>query len=249
MLVAIFDSQVGLEAYLGHPTPAAMTGVYHIPSNCLVVYDFGRNRAFLESKRRAGEVARQIPNDLARQHFLGTINRQVRDVRAGANVGTVMHEVAHQLSFNCGLLNRNGDVPLWLGEGLACYCEPTVNGDWQGIGEANAMRAGTLAEAVQGRGGFLPLRTLIAGDDWLRKAQSVDRILLGYAQSWALFHLLMEERPRELRRYLALVYDRRTPDHRLADFAQAFGADLDRFEKRYQAHLRDLVREQARPGR
>src|SRR5262249_39690277 len=84
---------------------------------------------------------------------------------------------------------------------------------------------------------------------WLRKATGVDRIILGYAQSWALFHLLLEERPRELRRYLTLIYDRRTPDHRLADFAQAFGADLDRFEKHYQAHMRDLVREQARPGK
>jgi hypothetical protein len=194
-------------------------------------------------------MARTIPSDLARRHFLGTVNRQSHDFRAGANVGTVMHEVAHQLSFNCGLLNREGDVPLWLGEGLACYCEPTVNGDWQGIGEPNLMRAGTLAEPAHGRGAFIPLRTLVGGDDWLRKAHGVDRILLGYAQSWALFHLLMEEKPRELRRYLALIYDRRTPDHRLADFAQAFGADLDRFEKRYQAHMRDLVREQARPGK
>jgi hypothetical protein len=249
MLVAIFDSQAGLEAYLGHPTAPTMTGVYHIPSNCLVVYDIGRNRAFLESRRRAEEAARQIPNDLARRHFLGTVNRRARDFRAGTNVGTMMHEVAHQLSFNCGLLNRKGDVPVWLSEGLACYCESTVNSNWQGIGEPNPLRAGSLADAAHGRGAFIPLRTLLANDDWLRKAPSVDRILLGYAQSWALFHLLMEERPRQLRRYLALVYDRPTPDHRLTDFAQAFGADLDRFEQRYQAHMRDLVREQARPGK
>jgi len=45
--------------------------------------------------------------------------------------------------------------------------------------------------------------------------------------------MLMEEQPRDLRRYLALVYDRRAPDHRLTDVCQEFGADLARFDARH----------------
>ena len=42
--------------------------------------------------------------------------------------------------------------------------------------------------------------------------------LLGYAQSWALFRMLMEERPKQMRAYLTLIWDRRTSEHRLTDF-------------------------------
>jgi hypothetical protein len=44
------------------------------------------------------------------------------------------------------------------------------------------------------------------------------------------------------------VYARRTPEHRLADFAEAFG-DLPALERRYQEYLREVVRQQAKPAR
>jgi hypothetical protein len=245
LMVAIFDSQAGFEAYLGRDVSSAILGIYHTPSNRLVVYDYAQNRAFQERKKRGEQIAREMPTTLAKQHVLGTFSRQERDYRADTNIGTMMHEVAHQLSFNGGLLNRRGDVAVWLAEGLACYCEPTANGAWQGIGEPNPRRAAVLART---KGGFIPLRALVGSDDWLRKARRVDQVVLGYAQSWALFRLLMEERPKALRRYLALVYPRRTPDHRLADFAEAFG-DLTALERRYQEYLREVVRQQVKPGR
>jgi hypothetical protein len=136
---------------------------------------------------------------------------------------------------------------VWVVEGLACYCEATVNGAWQGLGEANPVRANTLAGPAQGKGAFLPLRALVADDDWLRKAPNTQQLVLGYAQSWALFSFLMREHPDRLRRYLVLIYPRRTPEHRLTDFAQAFGADLRGLERRYQEYLREVVRRQARP--
>jgi hypothetical protein len=72
---------------------------------------------------------------------------------------------------------------------------------------------------------------------------------LGYAQSWALFRFLMEEQPRKLRQYLTLIYPRRTPDQRLADFGQVFGGDLGKLEARYQKYVRDLVRLEYRPAK
>src|SRR5262249_36134949 len=144
---------------------------------------------------------------------------------------TAMHETAHQLSFNCGLLNRNGDMPVWLCEGLACYCEATDKGGWQGIGEPNPARLNTLASVLGHNGTLIPLRSLVVEDDW---RQRTDTVLLGYSQSWGLFRMLMQERPAALRNYLALIWPRRTPEHRLTDFGQVFGPDLDRLEQRYQ---------------
>ena len=36
---------------------------------------------------------------------------------------TLVHEATHQLSFNTGLLNREGDTPLCIVEGLGTYGE------------------------------------------------------------------------------------------------------------------------------
>jgi hypothetical protein len=249
LMVAVFDSQAGFEAYVGQRMSAAATGVYHRQSNRLVVYDYAGNRSFTEAKKRGAELSRQLHNNLARQHYLGSLSQHAQVRRADANVGTIMHEVAHQLSFNCGLLNRDGDVPVWLAEGLACYCEATDNGSWQGLGEANPMRANRLAGPARGQELFLPLQALLTGEDWLRKATTVEQVLLGYAQSWALFRMLMEERPRALRNYLLEIYPRRTPEHRLEDFAAAFGRDLKAFEIRHHAYMQEVVRQQVRGAR
>src|SRR5205823_5109546 len=152
------------------------------------------------------------------------------------------HEAAHQASFNVGLLNREGDVPVWLAEGLATYCEPTAKGLWQGIGAVNPQRTPALEKAAKGERRFLALAGLVRSDDWLRKATRTEDALLGYAQSWALFRMLMEERPKAMKKYLRLIYDRRTSDHRLADFGSCFGTDLAALERRHQEYVRGVVR-------
>ena len=110
-------------------------------------------------------------SDLERRGKGVAYDRMLRDRRDDVNVSTVMHEVAHQLSFNGGLLNRHGDAPAWLVEGLAVYCEATSSGSWQGIGEPNPPRA---AAALRGR--RPGLRTLVEGDDWLRKPEAVEDV-------------------------------------------------------------------------
>ena len=39
------------------------------------------------------------------------------------NTFTLIHEATHQLTFNTGLLDRQGDVPVAVSEGLAMYAE------------------------------------------------------------------------------------------------------------------------------
>jgi hypothetical protein len=235
LMVAIFRTQEGLEAYVGQRVSVAVTGLYHLKTNRLVVYDYGRNRGFAQAERRLEAEAKLGATDLERERRIVRTGRLLHDHKGDTNISTVMHEAAHQLSFNSGLMNRHGDVPLWLAEGLAVYCEATVKGSWQGIGEPNPARAAALARAAP-----MALRALVENDDWARKAKTVDGVLLGYSQSWALFRLLMEERPRQLRAYMKLARERRTPDHRLADFGEAFG-DLRKLERRYREYLREVA--------
>src|SRR5262249_40188250 len=155
----------------------AVTGVYHNPTNRLVVYDYATNASFVRAKEGADEIVSMGRTDLERHGRSVVVGRWMRDRRDDVNVSTLMHEVAHQLSFNGGLRNRKGDMPAWLAEGLAMYCEPSIKGSWQGIGEANPMRAAVLARAKT----FLKARDLVVNDDWLRKAKRVDEVILGYS--------------------------------------------------------------------
>lgn len=245
MMVAIFNSQDEFEAYLGQKLGSSVTGLYHTPTNRLLVYDYASNRAFVEGKKRFDEVARAGVNDLDRERRTLILGRHVRDRRDDTNISTIMHEVAHQLSFNGGLFNRQGDVPVWLAEGLAVYCESTRKGAWQGIGEANPHRATVLARAINDKKDLLSIRDLVRNDDWIRKAHLVEQVVLGYSQSWALFRLLIEERPAQLKTYLQTIYPRKTPEHRFADFVSAFGSDLTRLERRYADFLREIARNEA----
>jgi hypothetical protein len=240
LMVAIFDSQNGFEAYLGQKVPPTLGGMYHPITNRLVVYDLGQNVAFLSGKKQALDRGQFIPYALDQMRFVETVNRQARELRSDANLLTTMHETAHHLSFNCGLLNRDGFVPLWLAEGLACYCEATSNGVWQGLGEVNPQRIASLAGPLRGQGKLLSLVELVDKDLWLRDSKT---LLPGYAQSWALFRLLMEERPKALRTYLDLLYPRRGPEQRVSDFRRAFGADLEPLEQRYRQYIQELVKQ------
>jgi hypothetical protein len=247
LMVAIFDSQAGFSAYVGEPMPAGVTGLYHPRTNRLLVYDFGQNDVFVAQKRQAELNSRRIASDLDRKREVETVHRMAQEFRTGTNIATIMHEVAHQLSFNTGMLNRDGDMPLWLAEGLACYCEATDNGAWQGIGEMNPERVQGLTLPARMNMPFIPLQELVERDEWLRGKDAARTALLGYAQSWGLFRMLMEERPQAMRYYLNLIYDRKTPGNRLADFLQAFGPDLGRLQLRYSQYMKEVVERNYRP--
>jgi hypothetical protein len=242
LMVALFDSQAGFEAYLGYEMDAEITGIYHLKSNRFVMYDFGQNRNYLSAKQAAERKVREIDSQLDRQRYLGAVQRQARDARSDVNVGTIMHEVAHQISFNCGLLNRKGDIPLWLAEGLACYCEATHNGAWQGIGEPNRERLLPLVSLSRAHRPLIPVKTLIESEDWLHGQDPKTAGLL-YSESWALFSMLMEERPHDLGTYFDLVCSRRMSERRSADFEQAFGTSWKTHDRKLQAYVQRLVQQ------
>src|SRR5205823_11061826 len=123
--------------------------------------------------------------DPQRAYLLGAVSRQANDIRSVANIATIMHEAAHQMSFNTGMLRRDGDLPVWLVEGLATYCEATEQGFWKGIGAANPERLRPLAAARRGHLSLLPLRSLVESDQWLHGPGGYQRAIIGSARSWA----------------------------------------------------------------
>jgi hypothetical protein len=233
LMICIFDSPKGFEAYLGRRMPAGITGVYHPRSNRLVLYDLAQNSHLLANRDQGLKVA-ELSNPHDRVRISDTVERRYKDAANDMNLSTTMHEAAHLLSFNGGLLRRDRDVPVWLAEGLATYCEATDEGDWQSLGSANPLRIDDLRRV---NGQYMPLTELVR-DDWLRS----NRVLLGYAQSWALFRLMMQERPAQLRSYLGLIATRQVPEYRLADLHSAVG-DIAGLEQRYRAYLNSLVAE------
>jgi hypothetical protein len=248
-MVAMFDTQAGLDAYLGRKASPLLVGMYHTQTNRMVLYDYGQNEVLQARRQQAERQARQIPSLLDRQRSLESVQRRADDLRAGTNVMTIMHEVAHQLSFNCGLLNRDGDAPFWLAEGLACYCEATEDGSWQGIGAPDPQRLNLLATVLGSKKQLIGLTDLITRDDWLPPARDNQTALLAYAQSWALFRMFMEEQPQKLRIYLKLIYPRQVAERRLADFQQAFGHGLAPLQRRYEEYIRGMIQQHGQPRR
>ena len=243
LMVAMFDSQAGFAAYMGTKMPPSITGIYHIPSNRFVVYDFGRNEALLAQKQKAERNGQKIGLQMDRVRYLDTVQRVAEDARTDTNISTNMHEVAHQLSFNSTMLNPEGDLPVWLSEGLACYCEATANGAWQGIGELNPPRAGTLRDVLRSHGNFFAIRDLTVDDRWIRDRGHTQRILTGYAQCWALFRMLMAEDPAAMIMFMQATNLERTPERRLSTFMSAFGKDLAALETRHKAYIQRVVQE------
>jgi len=238
LMLAVFDSPEGFEAYLGQKMPAGIAGIYHPPTNRLVLYDLAENRAIVAQRNAAKKAGDRIGSSLDRGRFIDTIERKFGDVSKDMNLSTTMHEAAHQISFNCGLLNREGDVAVWLAEGLATYCEATDQGDWTILGTPNPMRINDL---IRARGNYIPLRDLVEADRW----RETNRVLVGYAQSWALFRMLMEERRGELKTYLKAIETRRTPEQRLADFRQAFG-EPSTVERRHREYIAEMIAKHSR---
>lgn len=233
LMLAVFDSPDGVDAYLGMKLPSGVTGMYHPGTNRLLLYDLSENRYLVAQKKMALEKANKIAKETQRTRYIDAVERHMDVMVKDVNLTTTMHEAAHQLSFNCGLLNRQGDIAIWLAEGLACYCEATESAEWQAIGAPNTARIRDLARA---NGKYIPLQILVK-EDW-RNGQP---ILLGYAQSWALFRMLLQDQPKAMKTYLAQIHARRTPEYRMDDFRQAFGTDLAALEQRYFAYLRKLA--------
>lgn len=197
-------------------------GYYHQSKNRLASYDLTGVEGVLPAGVKVNRDA-----------LLTTI---LSRPEAERTVSTVIHEASHQMAFNCGLQTRLGDNPLWLSEGIATFFETPA-----GIGKLNAFNYSNLIQTLPTRGPDA-LATLLIEDSRLRNAETTT---IAYAESWGLFHFLINSNPKAMVKYLNLV--RKLPigspadsKERLALFQACFGEDLDKLDRDFLKHIRKI---------
>jgi hypothetical protein len=207
--VVILKDQETYEKFLGEAPGTAVGGHYDPESNHLVIFDF-----------RPGD------------------EQPVANAKR-VNLFTLIHEEIHQLCFNTGLVERKGDVPHCISEGLAAYGESWWPRSRVGFGQRNDFRKQVLTSEHDLQSVWIPTEKLVKDDSAF---EAEDTTQLAYAQSWLLVHYLMHTsaRLRQFRAYLGAIRDRQTPKARLDDATAHFGelGKLDRDLIRYARRVR-----------
>jgi Protein of unknown function (DUF1570) len=159
--------------------------------------------------------------------------RNVPQIEKGAghkNVTTLAHEGTHQLTFNTGLLNRRGDAPRAMVEGLAGYSETRSFRGPAVPGQINGTRLDDLAH-LQRREKWIRATDLLT-DDVATFGTTLDQSLLAYAEGWLLVYYLMKTPVRlpQFQAYLKTISKRTDKNHRYDDAEKHFG-DFERLDQ------------------
>jgi hypothetical protein len=201
--------------------PRTALGLYKRTDNWLVVFDF-RN------------VPKLLPQPAPTLSNLGTRGLQSSQYagRQGyqSNISTLAHEATHLLAFNTGLLNRKGDVPRAITEGIATYSEARKLHGRTEPGQINSTRLDDLAH-IQRRSKWISVATLLT-DEKSAFGPTEDRVLLAYAESWLLVYYLMTTPSRlpQFRAYVQTISKRTDATQRYEDAESRFGS-LDQLDR------------------
>ena len=202
MIVVVLADAVSYARFAGKQAGLSVGGHYEPDANRLVVFDYRSSQDELAAN------AKQI------------------------NSFTLVHETLHGLSFNTGLLDRAGDVPAIVGEGLATYGETWRPKGKGKIGDHNLARL----NGFRGNVPWIRLPRLLAEDGLFEDAAAQN---VAYAAAWSFVHAHLTDKARlpKFRAYLAAIKGRKDWSHRLDD-ASAHLGDLDK--------LNDEIRKYAR---
>ncbi|MBV8309799.1 MAG: DUF1570 domain-containing protein [Planctomycetaceae bacterium] len=151
------------------------------------------------------------------------------------NLFTLVHETAHQLSFNTGILNRQVDLPVCVSEGLATYVELWRPGVKNAIGGVNRPRMEALRQAVD----WIQIGDLLADDT----AFEPKTAQLAYAESWLLVHYLLRAGSRQprFRQYLAELAGSNKPADRTKIAEKTLGP-LEKLDRELKDEARKYLR-------
>jgi Protein of unknown function (DUF1570) len=200
LTVVTLKDKASYERFVGETPGENDGGHFNLDTNRLVVFDF-----------------RPAPGD---ENPIANAER--------VNTFTLIHEGLHQLTYNTGLLNLRGDVPVAISEGLATYGELWRPGGRLAFGSVNGFRLNVLKARDDLLEVWLPVAKLLADDAVLHGAGTEQ---LAYAQSWLLVHYLMRPgQVRKFRAYLDAIRERRDPAERFQDATGHLG-DLDRLDR------------------
>jgi len=157
------------------------------------------------------------------------------------SLGIMLHEAAHQLTFEMGLLTRKRPAPLWLIEGLATLFEPIRHGFLLETTRPHWGRWANL-EARRRAGEPIAVAALIANDDGFR-GDDPTKSARAYDDAWALVHFLSTTEPEGFTRYVKRVRSRsEAPSEagRTTDFEESFGTSVSEIEARLRSYLEEL---------
>jgi hypothetical protein len=251
--IVLHDCEAVARDFLGHYAAKGFPVAFPATRMTTVVLEDERAfaRFFPDERARRNErggfiagLYLRTENYLVLQDFR-RVPRSRADLPAWAdNLRVLAHEATHQLTYHTGLLDRLGDLPSCIAEGLATYGEQRRPGVPSPPGQVNRNRLSDLAH-FQRWIGWTPVAQLLdvvsavvepSGD----AARDSARNQLFYAQSWLLVYHLMTgvDRTLRFRNYLEAIRSRRDPGHRRDD-ALAHLGDLDALD-------RDLKRESVR---
>jgi len=157
------------------------------------------------------------------------------------NSATIIHEVTHQVAFNCGVHTRFNDVPRWVSEGLATMFE--ARGVWNSLDHKepgdriNHERLGDFKTYVAKHAKTSSLSEMIASDGLFKSDPEG-----AYAQAWAISYYLCQTQPRRYSEYLARTAQRSafqeySSSDRMADFRAVFGDDLEMVEAQFLRYI------------
>jgi hypothetical protein len=254
LLCIMFDERDRFRAFARETDgidPSWVGGYFAPDANRVVLFNVENTPELLEShqtldafeqtaseRRRRGDEAKRARRDRDAERLRASA-RQIRDdVRAErrrldaagreTHTARVIHECAHLLAFNCGVLRPDRPAPFWLSEGLAMSFETTDTGAAFGPGLDGSDRLDRFV-ALRESGELMPLRELVRLDH----VADPDRAGAMYAQSHALFTYLYRHERRALAGFFAAL--RENPPASPTDFGSMFErqfGDPDALERR-----------------
>jgi len=191
---------------------------------------------------------------------LGRLNVQRDAIVKRFNRVVIQHEAAHHILFNLGVHRRGADNPIWVVEGLAMQFEVPQTSIRGRIRAINQLRLGDLRKAAGlppaarelsddayraafAPNGLIPLSALISGNPLA--GASAGRTTTVYAESWGLVYYLARTQEAALGEYLRALAARGVganvaPAEELTQFAKAFGAPDEAFQRRWLEYMAQL---------
>lgn len=228
-----------------------VAGFYTEKENTSVFYDQGTNDLHLAlealsnvlQERKEYAKKNRTPDAKNTVRMADTIRMLTLVARENADIEVVSHEATHHMSAVTGLFPNESPVTTWAHEGLATYFESPSEAAWSGIGTVNEDRLDRYRELAADR--QHSNISFIVSDRVFSKAGTLDAMLHGYGQAWALTHFLMNRHFEELVKYYQLVAaikseENLEPDEYEDLFAQAFGQDLDSLEEEWRKYMSSL---------
>lgn len=153
------------------------------------------------------------------------------------NRTVIQHEAAHHMQFNTGVLDRRGDFPRWLSEGLAQMFEMPPGKKGGSLGVTNHYRLVQFNMMFRGdKSKIVPTRQFILQDNegWPE----------AYPQAWALTHYLWKKHRDKFADYMRKVAARgekkQAAADRLIEFESIFGKLDDKWDQAFVKFIFDI---------